>query len=197
MKVYKYGNINDMPRGWVNGKGQPKWHRVAYDMWKSMWSRVHNNINYFGKTIQPKYKYLSGYIEDFQKLENFDLFKENPYGWSIDKDIKGGTYIGYYFEYLSLVSRGDNSKDVINRFGNSYLHTDVAKKKSAQSRKKPIIGISLNSIILLKSVNDAYSKGFNAKAIPSICKGTSRSRTHGGYKWLYVNYKHNKLFRKV
>ena len=199
MSVLKYGNINDMP-GFL-AKTNPKWHYVVYDMWKDMWDRVYTHINYFGKTIQPKYKYLSGYIEDFQKLENFDLFKENPYGWSIDKDIKGGTYIGYYFQYLSLITRSDNCSDANNRrsykdIQYNHLHTSESVAKSSKSREKSIIGISLTnkSILIFKSLKDAKTQGFSSNLSKCLKKCQS---SHKGYKWYYINYKHNKRLRKI
>jgi len=184
--------------GWAKGKGQPKWHEVVFDMWKGMWERVYTHINYFGKTIQPKYKYLSEYVDDFQKLENFDLFKENPHGWSIDKDIKGGTHIGYYFEYLSLTTRSDNSKNRADRDGYSQLHTKDARAKASKNKMKSIIGIPTvkGSIIIVDSVNNVRDKDFDPSAVSKCCKGKNDHK-YKKYKWFYIKYKHNKTYRRV
>ena len=160
-----------MPRGW---KSEVLWHRILYDKWYRMWSRVYNNIDYFGVLIQPKYKYLSGYVEDFQKLENFDLFKDDPKGWSIDKDIKGGKH--YYFENLSLVSISENTKDRNNRKG-CYFSTT----------KKPIIAISIKdgSFILFNFVRQVIEKGYDPGEVSKCCN--NKAKSHKGYKWYYFD----------
>lgn len=177
-----------MSRGWIAGKNQPKWHRVIFDIWSDMWDRVYSNINYFGKTIQPKYKYFSGYIEDIMKLENFDLFKENPKGWSIDKDIKGGTYVGYYFQYLSLVRKGDNTIDANSRRDYSKTNNPMHDPLVAKKFMKPIVGISNddNSIIFFKSLKDAEDSGFKRSSICNVLK--NRRKSHGGYRWFYLDW---------
>lgn len=42
MTLEELGIENDMPKGWVRGKNQPKWHRSLYDRWKHMWERCCN-----------------------------------------------------------------------------------------------------------------------------------------------------------
>lgn len=178
MRVLRYGNINDIPGFLANN--QPKWHRVAYDMWDKMWARVYSDLKYFGVTIQPKYKFLSGYIEDFQKLENFEKFKENPYGWCIDKDIKGGTHIGYYFDFLSLTTKDKNNKERNNRCG-------LPKKKF-----KPIMAYG-DKILLFTSIKEAIEKGYNAGNIIRCLKGERKS--HKGLRWFRINYNSTKIYR--
>lgn len=176
MRILKHGKVNDII-GFLS-KDQPLWHWAIYNKWKNMWDRVYGDIDYFGCTIQPKYKYLSGYIEDVMKLDNFDKFKENPKGWTIDKDIKGGTFEGYYFQYLSIVTNSDNSKDRNKRNGNPNGRNF-----------KPIIGISIidNSIIIFKSINDCKAKGFTSPSVIKCLK--SRAKSHKGYKWYYFYMK--------
>ena len=184
---------NDMDYGWKQGKGQPKWHNVIFRKWESMWKRVYTELNWFGRTIQPEYKYLSKYVDDIKKLENFDLFKDNPYGWSIDKDIKGGTYDGYYFQYLSLVTISENSTNANDRrnysnFDNNPWKNSEVQVKMASKRKKPVLGIHKdnNSIVVFKSAKDA-ADFFNKKSghITNCCKGNKSS--YIGYKWYYLD----------
>jgi hypothetical protein len=163
--------------GWAKGRGQPKWHEILYDKWKNMWTRVYTDIEYFGKTIQPKYKYFSGYVEDIMKLENFDLFKENPYGWSIDKDIKGGTHVGYYFEYLSLITQSNNSKD--------------ARARNRKTRSVIAIG---EDILIFTEINKAKMLGFDVKHMRYYI---SKKKLHNGYRWYYINYNHGRRLRYV
>ena len=139
---------------------------------------------------------LSNYIQDISHLDNFELFKANPYGWSIDKDIKGGTYIGYYYEYLSLISTKENIQEASIRCDNyKVMHNEKAYSK----RRKPIMGISLhdNTILLFKSGADAhkFNLDFDSSHISKCCNNPKKS--HNGYRWKFVNYKHNKRYRKV
>lgn len=179
MKVLKYGQINDIP-GFLS-RGQPKWHRVLYDKWRCMWSRVYTDIDWIGCQIQSNYKYLSNYVNDIMRLDNFDLFKENPNGWSIDKDIKIPGNRDYYFEALSIIPIKDNSIERNYRRGNP-------------NPSKPVIGLS-NKIILLKNVNEGFSLGFDGGAICKCCK--KKWKTYKGYKWYYINYKHGKVLRRA
>jgi hypothetical protein len=164
---------NDMPRGW---RQEALWHDKVYRMWRSMWSRVYNHLNYFGSLIEPRYSSLSEYAKDIQKLENFDLFKENPQGWSIDKDNKIKGNRDYYFEALSLVPRKENSKERMSRKGSPN-----------KNHFKPIIGINIDSnfIIVFKSRNDAKDKGFDLGNITKCCQ--KKIKSYKGYKWEYLD----------
>ena len=183
MRVLKYGKVNDMPYGWIS---ESDVNRAIYCMWQNMWYRIYNDIHYFGRTIQFDYKFLSHFAYDVSRLNNYDTFRDNPKGWTLDKDIKGGHLDGYYFPFLSLVSRADNSLECMNRI----------QPKSKD--KVPIIGIHIkfDQIKLYKSMLDANKDGFHIKAcIPECLKGNRK--THKGYKWYYINYKHNKRLRKI
>ena len=81
---------NDMPKGWIRGKYQPRWHKKVYGMWMNMWKRVYGHKNYFGSLIHPNFKYLSNYVEWIESQLNFDEFCNtcSTIRWSIDKDAK-------------------------------------------------------------------------------------------------------------
>lgn len=185
MKTLKYGNIRDLPYDWVN---ETRWHRVAYDMWKDMWRRVYTHKNYFGCLIQEDYKYLSNFIRDLQLLDNFDNFKQNPRGWSIDKDIKIKGNRDYYFNSISLVTRKDNSKDVGER--------NLEKYGSLSNLKRiPVMGFNDNKVLLFRYIRESSFYGFDPS---TICKCLKYSRKfYKGYKWVRINYNHNKQFRYI
>ena len=179
MKVLKYGKINDLPRGWVS---EEEWHRVIYDMWAKMWSRVNNDPYYSNTLIQSEYRYLSKYVLAITQLDNFVLFKQNPKGWCIDKDIKGGKH--YYFENLSLVPKSTNVKERNTRCRNP-----------GYSRRKYIIAIG-STILLYKSSRDASKDGFDYSSVSKACKNKYyNTNRYKGYRWYYVNYKHKKVLR--
>jgi len=170
---------NDMPRGWISSKNQPKWHESLYKRWKAMWSRCKNPDdwrydNYKDCTIDDKYRYLSKYIDDIMKLENFNKLCEEPSKWHIDKDKVDINNRCYFFEHLTIITKSDNSKERINRCG-------------TLNSRKPIIGINIedNSIIIFKYRNEAREMGFNPGAISLVCQGKHNS--HKGYKWEYLD----------
>ena len=181
---------NDMPRGWVRGKFQPKWHESLYKRWVHMWQRCKNPMhkqynNYKGCSIDDRYHLLSEYVHDIKLLEDFDLLKENPSKYDIDKDKKDPNNRCYYFEHLQIITSKDNRLESFARNGNP-------------NPPKPIIGISLSSknIILCLCGNDVKKKGFDASAVHQRCKGRHKRR-YKGYKWYHLNYKYNKTFRRV
>jgi len=170
-KLLKYDKIQDIPDYWIK---EEEWRLSIYRKWRDMWERVKNDSAYNDCIICHNYIRLSNYFIDIIKLENFDLFKENPKGWSIDKDIKIPGNREYKFEALSLVTRSDNSKDM------------RARNKTPNPRK-PIIGISINdnSIIIFDFIRQSEGKGFDPRNIVKCLKGIRKS--HKGYKWYYLN----------
>lgn len=156
---------NDMEWGWVSGKNQPRWHRSLYDRWKNMWKRCKDPNNdryddYKDCPIDDKYQYLSNYINDIQLLEDFDLLKENPSQYEIDKDRIDSNNRCYYFEHLSIILSTENTKERNTRLGNP-------------NPSIPIIGININdnTFLLFKSPYDALDKGFDPSNIRKCCKG--------------------------
>ena len=187
---------NDMPRGWVNGKNQPKWHSVIYDMWKKMWDRVYKKIYWFGSQVQESFIYLSKYISSISKLENFDKFKENPKGWCIDKDSKIPGNRDYYLDALTLMTRSDNAKEVLIHRNKRYkfpenFNDPVKNPKRIRAVKeklsKAVIGISIQKRLVFKSMMDAQRNGFHHSNISSCCKG--KLRTYKGFTWHYLEIK--------
>ena len=180
-KILKYGNIRDIPISWLK---EELWRYNIYEMWKGMWRRVNEHRNYKDCSICHDYIRLSNYLLDILRLDNFNIFKENPKGWSIDKDIKIPGNKEYKFEALSLVTRSDNSKERQTR-----------SPFCPERPKTPVIGISNNSILIFKSSRYAEALGFDASTIIKCCKGKRPS--HKGYRWYYLNYKHGKRLRKI
>lgn len=184
---------NDMPRGWIAGKYQPRWHEKVYDMWRDMWRRVYSNVYYFGSLIHPSFKYLSNYVDWIESQPRFEEFCKscNITRWNIDKDLKclGNRY--YYPEYMTLMTQSDNSIEAINRNGAPTL-----KKECARKRMKPVLGISLDAtkkIVLTIARQDVSNYGFEPGHVSSCI--AKKRKTHKGYKWHRVNYKHNKHLR--
>lgn len=193
MSRKNYEIINDMPYGWVSGKNQPKWHEKVYFMWLNMWRRCYGDVHYFGCQVHPKFKYFSNYVDFIENQPRFNEFKKTccEVRWCVDKDIKQLWNKCYYPEYMTLTTQTENNEERQRRRGCDELHS----KKANRKKSKPIIGISLanKSIVLMNSIRDAEKKGFNHSLIIANLK--HRQNSHRGYKWLYINYKHNNIYR--
>ena len=190
---------NDMPRGWVGGKYQPRWHKKVYMMWFNMWKRVYTNIYYFGSLIYTEYKTLSKFVDWIESQPRFEEFCDtcDEVRWVIDKDIKDINR-NYYPEYMTLTTQSENSKERNKRKGSPFLNKISLLKASIQNKKnlsKSILGIKNNKIVLLYSINDSKLLGFEPSSICNCLK--HRQKTHRGYKWYYVSYKHNKSYRRI
>ena len=187
---------NDIP-GFLS-KDSPLWHKKVYGMWRGMWSRVYHNIYYFGSLIHPDFKYLSNYVKWIESQPRFEEFCSTCHNtrWNIDKDKHGNK--NYYPEFMTLCLDSDNSIEVNTRCNNvKRLHTKESQDKATRSRWKPIIGISLDNkdILLFLSIKHAKVKGFHHAIINDCLKG--KFKQHKGYKWKYINYKHEKRLRKT
>ena len=171
----------DMPRGWATGKGQPIWHKKVRTMWRSMWRRCYDPTSkdykkYKDVAIADEFKVFSNYLKWIESQPRFEEFclTCHKISWNIDKDLKGTRQ--YFPEYMTLCTKKENIGEMNSR-----------------TKRRPVIGIKGNSIILLNSTLEAYDKGFDQGNI-SRCLKNPKS-THYGYKWRYISYKHNKIYR--
>ena len=183
---------NDMPRGWIKGKGQPRWHVKVYDMWRDRWRRVYGDIHYFGCLIHPDFKFLSKFVEWIMSELVFEEFTKtcDKVMWCVDKDIKYPGNRDYYPEFMTLTTQIENAKERLNRVGNpTTFILDNPKPKI------PVIALGGNKVLLFKSTLDARNKGFVPSHISKCLKGNRK--THKGYKWFKVNYKHGLRLRRV
>lgn len=182
MNLKELGIVNDMGRGWGNGKYQPLWHFKVYKMWRHAWSRIYNDIHYFGCLIHPDFKYLSNFVEWIMSEPRFEDFCNtcDKITWSIDKDMKCPGNRNYYPEYMTLTTKSENTKERNKRKGNP-------------NPKNSIIAIDNTKVLFFESTLDAQDKGFDSRNI-SKCLN-KKQKTHKGYRWYRINYKHNKTYR--
>lgn len=86
---------------------------------------------------------------------------------------------------MTLTTKSENTEERNNRRGNP-------------NPKTPVIAIDNNNnnkILLFKSTHDAQDKGFDSGNISRCANKSPRHKTHKGYKWYKVNYKHNLRLR--
>ena len=187
----------DKERGWKQGKGQPKWHKVLVDRWIDMWTRCNNPNDwryesYKDCKIDERYRTFSNYLNDIMQLDNFDKLCENPSKWHIDKDKIDPNNRCYYFEHLSIITNSDNSKERMSRKGSPMKNPDYAKK-NGDSHKKSIKAININSGEVLyfdSQVDAAEELGILQGSISNCLYG--RAKSYKGYKWEFLDEKNSR-----
>ena len=167
MRVNKYGNINDL-YGWKN---ESELNKKIYDMWRSMWRRCGYEGYWIDCKVCDEWIYLSNFVKWIESEPRYEDFKKSLKGWSIDKDMKVKNNRLYSPDTCTLVTLSENV---------------IERNTRKPSIKKPIIGISSNKIILLKSSKSSRLYGFTFSNISACLHG--RLSTHKGFKWYYVNY---------
>lgn len=196
----------DMPKGWCYGNNQPLWHQKVRNMWKHMWIRCYDisnprNKDYECSIIYDDFKVFSKYLDWFMRQPLFEEFCRtcDNIKWSIDKDIKCEGNKHYLPQYMTLCTLSDNVRQRNKTYDWTNANTCFKRKdiqeKCARHKWKPIIGIKDNNIVLFKALRFSQNKGFDPSTIVKCIKG--KHKTHKGYKWLYVNYKHNQIYRRV
>lgn len=187
MTYEELGIINDMPRGWIN---EEKWHRVVYNMWRGMHNRVKNPDSqryqyYKDSKIHSDYDYLSKYVDFIESEPRFEEFKTTCHKvrWNVDKDMKCKDNKNYYPEFMTLCIDSENTRARVQDKGNSF-------KKEVKSA----IGFSSDKIFLFYPLSRVVNVGLSRQYITTCCK---YNKIYKGYKWKFVNYKHNKRYRKV
>lgn len=160
------------------GTKQPKWHRSVYDRWKHMWQRCRNPEcksyeDYKDCLIDDRYIHFSNYLHDVELLEDFNLLKENPSKYEIDKDKLDSNNRCYYFEHLSIITKKENIDERNSRLGNP-------------NPPKGIRGINIHdgSIIVFKSMREASSNKYDSKCIRRCLK--NKDSIYKDCKWEYI-----------
>lgn len=196
MTLEELGIKNDMPRGWVRGKNQPKWHRSLYNRWKHMWVRCKNPLSpdyatYKDIPIDESFRLLSIYVDTVSKLINFDRLCDEPNNYHIDKDLK---YREYSPKSLSIVHHSENRKEMFDRCGHPYNSVKATRTQWLNRKRLIAINIETGHVRVYTCAPDAKRlHGFDPSHIGRCAKGLEVA--HKGYKWYYVNFKHFKTYR--
>jgi hypothetical protein len=172
----------DMPRGWATGKGQPEWHNKVRIMWRGMWRRCydpshHSYKYYINAIVHDDFRLFSNYLKWIQAQPRFDEFCSTCHevSWAVDKDIKDSDNRNYFPEYMTLVTKSENSKERNDRCGSP---------NRGNFKKLRGINIKDGSVIIFDSVLSLYDKGFDPSTIRKCMKG--KYTHHKGYKWEYI-----------
>lgn len=180
MSFNNLGIKNDMPYGW---KRKELWRHKAYTMWYGMWRRVNENKYYKDCKIHENFKLFSNFLKWLENEPRFEEFKVTCHEviWSIDKDSKLKGNRNYYPEFMSLITKSENSIERNTRCGYPY-----------RKQMKPVIGFNLsnNVIMIFKSIQDVKNMNFNPRTVFDVCIG--KYSQHKGYKWKYLYVEDNK-----
>lgn len=181
--VYGIG-VNDMPKGW---KRKTEWNLRVYTLWRSMLCRCYDK-KYHEKF--PTYKdcyvcerwiNLSNFVEDVTKIENYNLWLENPKKRiALDKDIKVKNNKCYCLDNCKFVTVYENNKQMISTRNNDYL------KGKTNPRAKKVCQYNLNGdLIKIWDYIREASKELNIRESNISQCLVGKQKTAGGFKWKY------------
>ena len=203
--IYNVG-IYDMPRGW---RKKSKLNERIYQTWSNMLKRCYSE----NKERYPTYKdcyvcdkwlRLSGFLDDIEKIDGYELYKNNPNKQiALDKDIKSdGHNKCYCLEQCMFVSNRENSLQAVKHKDFKYLKNmgrEYCSTKVAQYDKE------MNIIKVYNSTREAERETkISHKLISSCCQfreincdreewfkthNYNPNKTAGGFIWKYYKDK--------
>ena len=187
MKVCKVG-INDMKGKWhCSSKcitDRQFYERRVYNLWVCMLERCYLNKypTYKECQVSVRWRKLSNFISDINKLPNYDLWLNNPnQRVSLDKEYFRPCKV-YSVNTTGFNTISNNSKERIKRCGNP-MNDFTTRIKAGSSRSKAVEGTNIKTgdKIYFNSMREADNKGFNHSSISACCRGELYS--HKGYYW--------------
>lgn len=113
-------------------RGNPRTYiRKEYDAWKNMFYRCENDPIYADVTICDRWLILENFLEDIQKLENYNQWysNETSRGWALDKDIKYKGNRVYCPSACMFVTTEENSREANSTVSNNKTRTYKATNK--------------------------------------------------------------------
>ena len=173
--------INDMYWGW---KSENDYNKRVYSLWREMIRRCYSeqklkvNPTYECCYVCERWKKLSNFVEDIEKIENYNLWIKNK-DYELDKDIKtNGKNKEYCLENCMFVSHSEN----IRQANKTRNYDDVRGGNAVQS--KTVIQYDMNMNLI--KVWDNYSiaqveKELKISHISDCCNNKRKSA--GGYIW--------------
>ena len=184
--------ISDMPYGWISAN---EWNHRVYAVWANMILRgttkfQERHPTYKGCTICDRWLTLSNFIEDIQKIDNYDyeLFMNGEL--ELDKDIKSNGQNKYYcLKNCMFASHEENAKQAMLTRNYDDItgenHPMYGKKRPEHSERikgknHPCATLAdrfdKQGILIDTKYHFEYVQmGFNASSISRCCKGKLKS----------------------
>lgn len=171
IKDYKAPSIAGV--GIVGFKGATK-HRL-YKRWQHMILRCYDTRDSDYKTYGAKgirvcqrWHYFPHYIEDVEKMENYDKLVQDGANWHLDKDLAGQKL--YSPQTVRIISKKENCQERSKRGPHNLIPS------------KPVIQMDLDGNIL--NTYDSITEAKKATGIATITYALNgKNKTAGGYKW--------------
>ena len=118
--------IYDMPRGWRTAN---ELNKRIYQTWSNMIKRCYSerlhekNPTYKNCYVCEKWLKLSGFVEDIEQIDGYELYKNNPNHFiTLDKDIKSDNNNKCYcLEQCTFVRNEENVKQAIKYKNYEYI----------------------------------------------------------------------------
>ena len=184
-KRYYGATKMDVERRWKDGRG----YKNNLYFWKSIqkygWGNIQHIIVARGLSKEEAH-----WLEE-ELIKTFDT--TNRYkGYNITKGIgrKGLKHSEETKNKISEANKGENN----GMYGKQ--RTEEHTKKICKAKSKPVIGIPLdstNKTILTIARKDVSNYGFDPGHVGKCIRKVYKA--HKGYKWYWINYKHNKKYR--
>lgn len=119
---------NDMYKGW---RTESQLNKKLYQLWNAMHNRCDKHKNYKDCYVCEKWMSLKNFIEDIQKIDNYNLWKEHIYDkrnpYELDKDIKSnGINKCYCPDECIFILQKDNVKQ-----SNKTMNYEFAKGENS------------------------------------------------------------------
>lgn len=182
----KTGSIRDYFEKSVYGVGflgkKDKCDLNLLGRWKKMISRCYNEkdekyktYGADGVTVCDEWLNFKNYEKDIMKKENYSKMKQCPSDWSIDKDIMSNGVPVYCDESTIIITKSQNSKEVISRLGSPSENSKIMVDK---------LDMDGNYIETYEYIKQAGRlNNIHYQSICSVCKGKRFSA--GGFRWRY------------
>lgn len=192
--ICKHG-INDMPYGWAS---ENEWNKRVYKTWKSMLERCYSEKyherqpTYKNCSVCNKWLKLSGFVEEFKLIDNYDEQKFLSGKLCLDKDIKSnGINKCYCLEECRLVSKEKNTRQANKTRDYSSLSVKIAQYDKKTNK---LIKIWNSAAVIERKLRISkgniiacckwYECGEDLDKWHKIRKGNPY-KSSGGYIWKY------------
>lgn len=150
---------------------------ILYSRWKNMIRRCYDvkDKDYLtygakGVTISEEWKVFANYVNDVEKMSNYDNLVSNPLNWEIDKDLSGQNV--YSSDSCIIIKKKDN--------------LDISSEKLKVEINQ--YGLDDKYIKTFNSITEAAEE-LNVNRQGIVACLNNRSKTAYGYKWKYKNTK--------
>lgn len=162
------------------GIGPHKTNNRIGTAWRSMMRRCYSPIwqtkypSYHGSTVCDRWHNFQNFAEDFQKLENYDLWLEG--GYELDKDSRVMGNKTYSPDTCILLTKADNYAEAITR-----MHREGRFNGGAPAKTYRLRNPEGEEIEVVNMSAFCKREGLTCSTMIGLVKGRKGVRNHRGY----------------